>query len=135
MGTPVGAEVRIDGELAGKLPLPHPVKATVGGVAMEVRAPGYLPIVRSATVAVTVTGASVRTSTDSTTGRTRLLPVGISEARLDLGPAPAPGAAATAVTLTCGAGAAVVVDGRAVALHGPPCAASRSWPGRAAATL
>ncbi|MEP6653322.1 MAG: PEGA domain-containing protein [Myxococcales bacterium] len=50
VGTPGGAEVRVDGELVGRLPLPQPVKANSGGIAVEVRAPGYLAIVRSATV-------------------------------------------------------------------------------------
>lgn len=49
-GLPPGAEVRVDGELVGKLPLAHPVTVTSGGVAVEVRAPGYVPIVRAATV-------------------------------------------------------------------------------------
>lgn len=49
-GTPSGAEVRIDGELAGQLPLPGPLTVTAGGVALEVRAPGHVPIVRATTV-------------------------------------------------------------------------------------
>jgi hypothetical protein len=49
-GVPVGAEVRVDGELIGRLPLSHPITVTAGGVAVEVRAPGYVPIVRATTV-------------------------------------------------------------------------------------
>jgi hypothetical protein len=49
-GTPVGAEVRVDGELVGQLPLPRPITVTAGGVAVDVRAPGYVPIVRAATI-------------------------------------------------------------------------------------
>lgn len=49
-GEPRGAEVRVDGELVGRLPLAHPITVTAGGVAVEVRAPGYVPIVRAATV-------------------------------------------------------------------------------------
>jgi hypothetical protein len=49
-GVPVGAEVRIDGDLVGRLPLSRPITVTAGGVAVEVRAPGYVPIVRATTV-------------------------------------------------------------------------------------
>lgn len=49
-GTPAGAEVRIDGDLVGTLPLTSAVGAAVGEIAIEVRAPGYLPIVRRAQV-------------------------------------------------------------------------------------
>jgi hypothetical protein len=49
-GVPVGAEVRVDGELIGRLPLSRPITVTAGGVAVEVRAPGYVPIVRATTV-------------------------------------------------------------------------------------
>ena len=52
VGSPAGSEVRVDGELVGKLPLPRPVPATAGSVAVEVRAPGHLPIIRSAQVVV-----------------------------------------------------------------------------------
>jgi hypothetical protein len=51
MGVPAGAEVRIDSQLIGKLPLSGPTTVTAGGVAIEVRAAGFLPIVRAATVA------------------------------------------------------------------------------------
>jgi hypothetical protein len=51
-GTPAGAEIRIDGELVGRLPLSEPVSTTAGGVAIEVRAPGYVPIVRATSVGV-----------------------------------------------------------------------------------
>jgi hypothetical protein len=51
-GSPAGAEVRIDGELVGRLPLPGPVSVTAGGIAIEVRAPGFLTIARAATVDV-----------------------------------------------------------------------------------
>jgi hypothetical protein len=50
-GSPVGAEVRLDGELIGRLPLATPLSVTAGGIAIEVRAPGYFPIARSTTVA------------------------------------------------------------------------------------
>jgi hypothetical protein len=50
-GSPAGADVRLDAELIGQLPLPGPVSVTAGGIAIEVRAPGYFPIARSTTVA------------------------------------------------------------------------------------
>jgi hypothetical protein len=53
-GSPPGAEIRVDGELVGRLPLPNPVAVTVGEVAIDVRAPGYLPITRVATTAARV---------------------------------------------------------------------------------
>jgi hypothetical protein len=49
-GKPAGADVRVDGELVGQLPLARPVTVTAGGVAIEVSARGHVPIVRSATV-------------------------------------------------------------------------------------
>lgn len=49
-GTPAGAEVRVDGEMVGQLPLPRPVTVTAGGVAVEIRAPGHVPIVRATDV-------------------------------------------------------------------------------------
>ena len=52
VGSPAGSEVRVDGELVGRLPLPRAVSATAGSVAVEVRAPGHLPIIRSAQVVV-----------------------------------------------------------------------------------
>lgn len=52
VGSPAGGEVRVDGELVGKLPLERAVAASAGSVAVEVRAPGYLPVLRSAQIAV-----------------------------------------------------------------------------------
>lgn len=75
VGSPAGSEVRVDGELVGKLPLPRPVPATAGSVAVEVRAAGHLPIIRSAQVVV---GGVTRESFN-------LQPVALA--------APAPGAA------------------------------------------
>ena len=49
-GAPAGAEVRVDGEVVGRLPLPRPITVTAGEVAVQVRAPGHLPIVRAATI-------------------------------------------------------------------------------------
>jgi len=50
-GSPVGAEVVVDGELVGRLPLPDTVAVNAGTVAVEVRAPGYLSILRGASIA------------------------------------------------------------------------------------
>jgi hypothetical protein len=50
-GTPAGAEVRVDGDVVGKLPLSRPITVTAGEVAVQVRAPGHLAIVRTANVA------------------------------------------------------------------------------------
>jgi hypothetical protein len=52
IGQPEGADVRVDGESVGQLPLGHPIVVTAGGVAVEVSARGYLPILRSTTVSV-----------------------------------------------------------------------------------
>ena len=51
-GSPSGAEVRVDGERVGQLPLLEPVLVPAGRVALEVSAPGYLSIVRASTVSV-----------------------------------------------------------------------------------
>lgn len=60
-GGPTGAEVRVDGELIGKLPLPAPFSVSAGGVAVEVRADGYVSITRASVVSV---GALVRETFD-----------------------------------------------------------------------
>ena len=48
-GTP-GAEVRVNGRVAGKMPLDGPLRVEAGSVALEVRASGYLPVVRTINV-------------------------------------------------------------------------------------
>jgi len=45
-----GAEVRVNGRVVGRLPLDGPVRVEAGSVAVEVRAPGYLPIARTLVV-------------------------------------------------------------------------------------
>jgi hypothetical protein len=45
-----GAEVRIDGEAVGTLPLSEPLRVPAGSVALEVRAPDYLPFQRTVQV-------------------------------------------------------------------------------------
>jgi len=48
-GTP-GAEVRVNGRVAGKMPLDGPLRVEAGSVSLEVRAAGYLPVVRTINV-------------------------------------------------------------------------------------
>jgi len=45
-GTPVGAEVVLDGEVVGKLPLPEAVRVAQEHVNLEVKAEGFLPLTR-----------------------------------------------------------------------------------------
>lgn len=45
-GEPAGAEVRIDGQIAGKLPLAQPLRLGVGTVVVEVSSEGYVKISR-----------------------------------------------------------------------------------------
>ena len=49
-GTPVGAEVFVNGRRVGQLPLAAPVRAGDGPATIEVRAPGHIPDKRSITV-------------------------------------------------------------------------------------
>jgi hypothetical protein len=48
-GTP-GAEVRVNGRVAGKMPLAGPLRVEAGSVSLEIRAAGYLPVVRTINV-------------------------------------------------------------------------------------
>jgi hypothetical protein len=50
LGKPAGAEVLLDGRVVAKLPLAEPLRVTAGTVPVELRAPGYLPLVRTVTV-------------------------------------------------------------------------------------
>jgi len=49
-GAVPGAEVLIDGRLAGTMPLSAPLRAVAGTASVTVRAPGYLPITRSTVI-------------------------------------------------------------------------------------
>jgi len=49
-GGQAGAEVRVNGRVVGNLPLGGPVRVEAGSVAVEVRAAGYLPVVRTIVV-------------------------------------------------------------------------------------
>ncbi len=51
-GEPAGAEVRVNGNLIGRLPLPDPVRLGEGPASVELRAPGY----QAASRAISVTG-------------------------------------------------------------------------------
>jgi len=46
-GEPQGAEVSVNGNVVGRLPLAAPVRANAGQIEIEVRAPGYLPASRN----------------------------------------------------------------------------------------
>lgn len=70
--------------------------------------------VRTGIVAITVEQAAIRQSTSTLTGRSRLLPTGISTITLDDGSAPA-GPPPT-VRIGCAAGLVLTVDGRPVPL-------------------
>jgi hypothetical protein len=85
-GAVPGAEVLLDGKAAGTMPLASPLRATAGTVALEVRAPGYLPVVRSVIVSA---GASARES---------IVLVPVTDTRV-ASPPPAPARAAPAVTV------------------------------------
>jgi len=50
-GTPAGARVSVDGHQAATLPLAAPIRALVGGHAVTVEAPGFVPEIRTVTVA------------------------------------------------------------------------------------
>jgi hypothetical protein len=45
-----GAEVRVNGKLAGAMPLSRPIRVVAGTIALDVRAPGYFPMVRTLNV-------------------------------------------------------------------------------------
>lgn len=46
LGEPKGAEVRVDGRSQGTLPLAGRIRAAAGTVSVEVRAQGFLPVIR-----------------------------------------------------------------------------------------
>jgi hypothetical protein len=46
-GTPAGAEVAVDGRVAGTFPLPKPIRLSAGAVTVTVRATGYYPATRT----------------------------------------------------------------------------------------
>ncbi len=48
-GTP-GAEVRVNGRVAGKMPLGRPLRVEAGSVSLEVRSAGFLPVIRTINV-------------------------------------------------------------------------------------
>jgi len=49
-GTDVRADVLINGQPAGQMPVGGPLRVLAGSLALEVRAPGYLPVVRNVSV-------------------------------------------------------------------------------------
>jgi PEGA domain len=49
-GQPAGAEVRIDGQHTGTLPLSRTLRVPAGSIVLEISAPGYFPLTRSVNV-------------------------------------------------------------------------------------
>jgi PEGA domain len=49
-GGVAGAEVRVNGTTVGSFPLKGPLRVPAGSVALEVRAPGYMPVARTVVV-------------------------------------------------------------------------------------
>ncbi len=54
-GGPAGAEVVLDGAVAGALPLAHPLRVETGPRLLEVRLPGYYPVLRTLVIAAGAT--------------------------------------------------------------------------------
>jgi hypothetical protein len=80
-GSPAGAEVRIDGELMGRLPLPGPISVAAGGIAIEVRATGFLTIARATSVDVgELTRESFNLQALTPTGRAPVEPPAVRSA-------------------------------------------------------
>jgi hypothetical protein len=46
-GSPPGAEIRVEGSVVGRLPLPEPLRVVPGATTVELRAEGYVPGLRS----------------------------------------------------------------------------------------
>lgn len=61
LGSPEGAELRVDGRLVARLPMPRPIRVAAGNVGVELRADGYLPSSRP--VAITAGQLSRETIT------------------------------------------------------------------------
>ncbi|HEX2659819.1 MAG TPA: hypothetical protein VHU40_16155 [Polyangia bacterium] len=51
LGDPAGASVRVDGLLAGTLPLAQPLRVNLGSVVLEVSADGHIPLTRTLNIA------------------------------------------------------------------------------------
>jgi hypothetical protein len=49
-GRPEGAEVRVEGQHAGTLPLSRTLRVPAGSILLEISAPGYLPLTRTVNV-------------------------------------------------------------------------------------
>ncbi|HXU61177.1 MAG TPA: hypothetical protein VN962_05705 [Polyangia bacterium] len=47
LGRPIGAEVVLEGEVRGTLPMEHPIRVRSGDCRFDVRAPGYEPVTRN----------------------------------------------------------------------------------------
>jgi len=74
-GTPVGADVLVNGHTVGSLPLASPVRLDKGPAEIQVRAPGHLPVTRTLTI---------------TAGAREHLTVALGPASASASPAPSP---------------------------------------------
>lgn len=92
-GAPEGAEVRVDGELIGTLPLPGPIRVPAGSVAVDVRYQGFLSVARSALISVgTLTRENFVLQPATSTGATIVREPALSQAVGEARPRPAIGA-------------------------------------------
>ena len=117
---------RVDGLVLGTdpaapatRPLRIQVRAGTRQEVLDVPASGRVSFdepVTARTVAVTVLASTLRASVDSVTGRSRLLPVGISELSLVGAAVPAARASAT-VDTGCGGGPVLLHDGVGMPMH------------------
>jgi len=104
-GGPPGAEVFIDGARVGSLPLASPARVVTGAHTVEVRAPGYVAVTRSTSVAAggvareTVDLARAAPASSASAGA----PAATGAPPGGEGPAPAPGAGDTQRLLGYGA--------------------------------
>jgi hypothetical protein len=121
-GTPVGAEVRVDGELVGRLPLDKPIAVAAGDVAIELRASGYLSIVRATTVPV---GTLVRESFDLQSTSPAVEPERSALSRSPATSDPSPRVAAAGAS-GGGDAAAIGAERGAAAAPGSPASPPRS---------
>lgn len=108
VGSPAGSEVLVDGEVLGKLPLGGPVAATAGVVAIEVRAPGYISVVRSAQIVV---GGLTRESFDLQSASSPSVQPQAAATRSRRDPASSRASADSATTASAG-DAVVVAEGQ-----------------------
>lgn len=108
----VGAELLLDGHVAGALPLAEPLRVVAGEVSLEVRAPGHATVRRTLQLAA---GATARESVD-------LAPVAPTPPASAPEPPPAPAPAPLATLTVATAAPPPIVPSRVEAQH-----ASSAW--------